>query len=99
MKFTCVVTILLAFAAPVFAQTPESWDNYIAQYDDGPGSVTLNMVRKETAPVKALPFVLVTGLTTTKDCEQDGFPGKKELDKLQNANDAAVAAVKSVTNS
>jgi uncharacterized protein (TIGR01619 family) len=55
------------------------------------------MARKETAPVKALPFIVVTGLTTTKDCGKDGFPEKKELDKLQNANDDAVAVIKAIT--
>ena len=84
---------------PTLVQAQENWDAYIAQFDDGPGSVTLNMARRETAPVKTLPFAVVTGLTTTKDCEQDGFPKKKELDKLQNANDAAVAVVKSATTS
>src|SRR5689334_20233934 len=84
---------------PTLVQAQENWDAYIAQFDDGPGSVTLNMARRETAPVKRLPFAVVTGLTTTKNCEQDGFPKKKELDKLQNANDAAVAVVKSATTS
>lgn len=87
----------LIMSTVAFVHAQDDWDNYIAQYDDGPGSVTLNMARKETAPVKTLPFVVVTGLTTTKDCEDDGFPLKKELDRLQNANEAAVTAVRSVT--
>jgi uncharacterized protein (TIGR01619 family) len=98
MKKICL-TMALIVSTAAFIQAQEDWDNYIAQYDDGPGSVTINMARKETAPVKTLPFVVVTGLTTTKDCEADGFPLKKELDRLQNANDAAVAVVKAATTS
>jgi len=96
-KFYLVIIFMMS--SPAFGQTQEDWDAYIAQYDNGPGSVTLNMARKETAPDKALPFIVVTGLTITRDCGEDGFPGKKELDKLQNANDDAVDAIQAITTS
>jgi uncharacterized protein (TIGR01619 family) len=92
MKNICRLVLVVLFTCPALVQAQDNWDTYIAQYDDGPGSTTLNMARKETAPVSTLPFVVVTGLTT-RNCEADGFPAKKELGKLQAADDAVLATV------
>jgi uncharacterized protein (TIGR01619 family) len=64
----------------------ENWDVYMAVYDNGPGSVTLNMDLVKYAPEKNLPYVLITGVTFT-NCTNDGFPGKDEFNNLYNVSD------------
>ena len=89
----CVALCVIAFAV----QAQENWDAYLARFDDFPGSVTVNMARKETAPVSTLPFVVVTGLTFKGNCPDDGFPEDKEMNKLQDAGDVILKTTLSAT--
>ena len=55
-------TIILLINFLSFSQTG-NWDVYMAQYENGPGSVTLNMDLLNIAPNKSLPYILITGVT------------------------------------
>ncbi|MEP6738687.1 MAG: DUF695 domain-containing protein, partial [Chryseolinea sp.] len=57
------------------------WDTYLARYDNGVGSVTLNMDLMEVAPKPELPFLIITGVDV-KGCTGEGFPKKDEFNKL-----------------
>nr|WP_321409595.1 DUF695 domain-containing protein [uncultured Carboxylicivirga sp.] len=63
-----------------------NWDVYLAQYENGPGSVTINMDAINSAPNKDLPILLVTGVTFD-NCREDGLPNNDEFEKLYNVSD------------
>ncbi|NVK44366.1 MAG: DUF695 domain-containing protein [Oceanospirillaceae bacterium] len=68
----------------------------MAQYDNGPGSTTLNMDLIKLAPKKDLPFIVITGVTT-QNCRDDGFPKSTEFDKLYNISDSILEKLKKIT--
>ena len=72
------------------------WDVYLAQYENGPGSTTLNMDLIKLAPKKELPFIVITGVTT-ENCRDNGFPNSSELEKLYKILDAVDAKLKGIT--
>lgn len=74
----------------------ENWDVYMAMYEKGAGSTTLNMDLVKYAPKKELPFILITGATFT-NCTNDGFPNKDEFNKLYELSDDALAVVSKLT--
>lgn len=89
------ITTLIVVCMGVVAKSQHTgWDVYLAQYDDGVGSTTLNMDLIHTAPVKALPFVVVTGVTV-KECPEDGLPSK--LDDLYKISDDVNQLISSLT--
>jgi hypothetical protein len=65
----------------------EEWDVYLAKYEKGPSSTMLNMALKRIAPVKTLPFIIVTGVKFN-DCTADGFPTEKEFLSLYKVSDS-----------
>jgi len=94
-----IVVVLLALPIYALAQSPEgNWDAYMAQYEKGAGSTTLNMDLIKTAPVKNLPFALITGVNYKK-CKEDGFPIKEEFENLYKISDDANEAISSITKS
>jgi hypothetical protein len=94
MQKQFIILVGLLFPLLVSAQE-EQWDVYLAKYDKGAGSTMLNMGLKKIAPVKDLPFVLIAGVTF-RECEADGFPGKRELIRLYIISDSIKAHVDSV---
>src|SRR6478609_3314564 len=74
-----IVFILMTSIAAVRAQA--GWDAYIARYDDGLGSVLLDMNLRQSTPRKDLPYLVVTGVTC-RDCQGDGFPVHREFKRL-----------------
>ncbi len=73
-----------------------NWDVYLAQYEKGPGSTTVNMDLIKFAPKKGLAFVLVTGVTTA-NCREDGFPNSFEFERLYQVSEAVETKVKELT--
>jgi regulator of RNase E activity RraB len=63
-----------------------NWDVYMAMYDKGAGSTTLNMDLVKHAPKKDLPYLLITGVTFI-NCTNDGFPNKDEFNNLYKVSD------------
>ncbi len=75
-----------------------AWDVYLARYDEGVGSTTLNMDLIKVAPKKQLPFLVVTGVTF-KNCTDDGLPNPEQLDTLYVISDEVVNAIANLTSS
>jgi uncharacterized protein (TIGR01619 family) len=78
--------LLLFFIFPVARAQKDSWDVYLAQYDEGVGSTTLNMELIKVAPLKELPFVVVTGVTYDS-CDEGGLPNAVQIDRLYEISD------------
>ncbi len=83
----CLVPIILP------AQEPQ-WETYMGQYEKGPGSTILDMSVKDKAPVKALPFLLVTGINF-ENCNNDGLPEQAAFSQLYKVSDAVKLCVDS----
>jgi uncharacterized protein (TIGR01619 family) len=95
MRNIFIVVIFLLIASKSWSQTGK-WDVYMAQYENGPGSTTLNMDLIKLAPKKELSFILITGVTT-ENCRDDGFPNSVEFERLYKVSDAVEARLKELT--
>ena len=72
----------------------ENWDVYMAQYENKPGSILLNLSLKSTAPIKTLPFVVISGVSF-RNCDSIGMPDKREFTNLYRISDSVQAIVNS----
>ena len=97
MKKYFIVFYLLLITTFAFCQEG-NWDVFIAQYEKGPGSVTLNMDLIYSSPKRHLPFVVITGVKTKK-CSGDGWPDKEEYDNLYKVSDDIIGAISSTVKS
>lgn len=70
----------------------EDWDTYTANYKKGPGSTMVDLSLKKVAPIKDLSFVAAIGVMC-KDCQDDGMPTKKELEKCYVISDTIKAKI------
>ncbi|MFL9832328.1 DUF695 domain-containing protein [Flavobacterium sp. ST-87] len=73
-----------------------NWDAYIANYENGAGSTTLNMDLKKVAPKTDLAYILITGVTFS-NCNKDGFPEKEEFSKLYEVSDEVETTISKIT--
>jgi hypothetical protein len=71
-----------------------NWDAYLAQYEKGPGSVTLNMDLINRAPIREFPYLVITGVNF-KNCKADGFP--TDLHELYKISDDIALVINSAT--
>lgn len=69
------------------AQDNEKWDVYLARYENGSGSMLVNMGIKNSAPVSRLPFIVITGVTF-QGCDDAGFPKKDQFPELYALSDS-----------
>jgi uncharacterized protein (TIGR01619 family) len=67
----------------------ESWETYLATYDNKPGSTTVRMDLISSAPINEFQFVLVTGIKYESERE-DGFPEKQTFNKLYKVADEII---------
>jgi uncharacterized protein (TIGR01619 family) len=72
MKTLLCLFLLLTVSQKLFAQN-EIWDNYMASYENKPGSVVVRMDLVSSAPLKEYKYVLVTG-TTYESKDSEGLP-------------------------
>ena len=91
------ITLYFLLLLSLSARSQDNWDVYLARYDEGPGSVTLDLNLIKTAPVKALPFVLITGVKFTA-CDKEGFPQGNEFENLYKIADDILKVVSSATS-
>lgn len=96
MKTIFVSLFILLISQLCTAQDEGSWDVYMAQYENGPGSVTLNMSLIENSPYKNLPYLVVTGVTFS-NCSADGLPVDSEFAKLHKVSDAVLETITPLT--
>ena len=78
--------VLYLYSFSLAAQA-DHWDAYIARQAKGISSTTLNLALKDEAPVRGLPFVVVTGVYF-RDCMKDGLPTPTEFIRLGMINDS-----------
>ncbi|WP_062542553.1 DUF695 domain-containing protein [Rufibacter tibetensis] len=95
LKFFCSFLTLFTIQTNCWAQEG-NWDVYLAQYEKGAGSTTLDMSLIKTAPHQQFPFLVITGVTYS-ECRNDGFPEKLEFDKLYDISDNVEQIIKSTT--
>ncbi|UAY51637.1 DUF695 domain-containing protein [Ferruginibacter albus] len=88
-KIIFLFAVLLICFTIVHAQV-DKWDVYLAQYEKGAGSTTINISAKEKAPVHSLPYVVITGVTFS-DCTSEGFPTGEQFSALYNISDSVQA--------
>jgi uncharacterized protein (TIGR01619 family) len=93
-----VFAILFSISHQLASSQDGNWDVYIAQWDEGPGSVILNMDLINSSPNTNLPFLIVTGVKYKK-CDKDGFPEKSEFDKLYEISDSVNFVISKITQS
>jgi uncharacterized protein (TIGR01619 family) len=74
----------------------ENWDAYLAAYDSGVGSTTLNMAFANAAPFKQFPFLITTGVAFTP-CDSGGLPMTEQMDSLYKIQDDIQKVISSVT--
>ncbi|MFN8287338.1 MAG: DUF695 domain-containing protein [Chitinophagales bacterium] len=84
----------LLCAVGAFAQGGEgNWEVYISKFSNGPASVAVDMDFDKSDTTKANPFLLVFTIQA-KDCDEKGFPQKREFDNLYAIADTVEAIVK-----
>jgi len=93
MKFYSFAQFVILFftAKELFGQQG-NWDTYLADYDGHPGSTLLDMSLIKSAPIKNLPFVVITGVTF-KNCITDGFPTDSEFRNLYRISDSVESLI------
>ena len=91
-----ILLFVVTFAERGRAQA--GWDAYFARYDEGLGSVALNMDVASSAPRRDLPFLLVIGLTCRKHTG-DGFPVQREFKRMNRLSDDIIREVFSTSGS
>jgi len=93
-----IITLIMLVVISTGKSQSENWDVYLAQYDEGVGSTTLNMDLINRAPIRELSFLVVTGVTA-QECPQDGLPSGKEFNNLYNISDDVNQLITSITKS
>lgn len=83
---------LLLFMAGQAQTDSDHWEAYMAQYDDGPGSTTVNMSLKKKPAFAKHPYLLITGVRFSA-CK-DGFPKSGEFETLYAVSDSVQQLVK-----
>jgi hypothetical protein len=73
-----------------------NWNSYLAMYEKGPGSIVLDMDLIKNAPVKDMPFIVITGVTFT-NCTKDGLPEKDEFENLYKISDDVEKTISRLT--
>lgn len=77
MKLYLLLIVALFSTLKIYAQE-DAWNVYLADYDGKVGSTVLNMSIVNRAPVKSLPYLIVTGINP-KEIEDSGLPTKDEF--------------------
>jgi hypothetical protein len=95
MKKTIFLLSIILFPFIISGQNG-NWDVYLAQFEKGPGSVTLNMDLIRRAPIVDLQFILITGVKT-KRCDSNGFPIQTEFNNLYKISDSIISVVNHFT--
>ncbi|MEA9746103.1 DUF695 domain-containing protein [Xanthomonas campestris pv. raphani] len=90
-----IVTFLAALSttqASSRPSLPEQWWTYMASYDDGPGSIRLNLALRRAAPEVKYPNLIVTGTTYTTS-RTDALPEKIDAKRLNDLQERIVAEI------
>ncbi|MCU0468300.1 MAG: DUF695 domain-containing protein [Arcicella sp.] len=87
MKSICWIFFFILISQKLSAQTTnEIWDNYMATFENKPGSIVVRMDLINLAPLKEYKFILITGITYESK-SPDGLPDKETLSAIQKVGD------------
>ena len=85
--------LILAFCLiPQLANAEPMWWNYLAEYDEGPGSTRIDLSFKYTAPLPDYRYVIITGISYPSS-KTDRFPSEHELDILAGIESKVIKAL------
>ena len=76
----------------------ELWWTYLANYDNQPGSIVVNLELKERVPIADFAQLIVTGVSYTSS-SASGLPDGKELDFLNALDEKRLKIVAQLTPS
>ena len=87
MKTICYILLLILITQKIFAQKDqETWDSYMATFENKPGSTVVRMDLIDSAPLKEYKFILITGVTYESK-SPDGLPDNNTLSFVQQIGD------------
>ncbi|MEJ6003857.1 DUF695 domain-containing protein [Paucibacter soli] len=90
--FYALSVALGAGAASAHPVVSDQWWSYLASYDQGPGSIRVDLALRKIAPRPDYPYVVVTGPTYTSEQKQ-GLPEVGDLDRLNVLQERVVSAI------
>jgi hypothetical protein len=73
-----------------------NWDFYFAEYENGPGSIILDMSLNDLAPIKDFPILVVAGVTFS-NCSEYGLPNEDEIINLNIISDCIIKIISNIT--
>ena len=80
------------------AISSDFWWAYLASYDQGPGSIVVNLGLKKQLPLSNYPILIITGVTYVTQ-RVDGLPESSDLDNLNKLSSKLIEAIEKVTPS
>jgi hypothetical protein len=92
-----MVAAFLMSASAAAGEGKPMWWSYLAQYDDGPGSIRLDLGVRARAPVPGYGYVVITG-PKYQTPRGDRLPEEKELDRVNGMGTLIISAVSGVTD-
>ena len=72
------------------------WWSYLASYDQGPGSIVVNLGLKKQLPLSEYRTLIITGVTYATQ-RVDGLPETSDLDHLNKMSSKLIEAIEKVT--
>ena len=87
-----IMSIVFASAASAQSSPAENRWSYLAAYEDGPGSIRLNLSLRDVAPMADYPNLVVTGPTYTA-INREGLPEAADLKRLNHLQERVVIAI------
>jgi len=91
-----IIMLLSIFAISNAVARSEQWWSYLATYDDGPGSIIVDLSLHKEMPKKDFPYLIVTG-TTYESTELQGLPTPSDLDRLNDLQSKVLKTLSSRT--
>ena len=76
-----ITLVLFILVATIGNAQDEHWEVYLASYEDGVGSTTLNMALYDNSPNATYPYLVIVA-APAPHCDDDGLPTAQGLDKL-----------------
>lgn len=91
IKSLLKTTLGLAFLSSE-AQAQDFWWAYMASYDEGAGSIRVNLGLKDIAPVHQYQQLVITGVTY-KSNNSDGLPNAETIDRLNALSEKIISSI------
>ncbi len=96
MKHFLLIQVICSAIVFSAAGQAEQWDTYMAKFGDKPGSVLVDMGKKDAAPDSRYPYLVITG-PQAMGCDKHGMPLTDEIDKMEEMLDVTGTFLNGVT--